>query len=156
MVSFISRHQKASLFPGFYTLFFLFGGSHSWLSLRIGLEHLNNTSSHAPAPKPSEISVRFLNTPRDSHGKPPLRITVFSHRIQSFMKNTHILHPDKFLICLSLSVVFFFLTSLFSAPSPQREYKPREARALSCLSVVSSQTSEQYLEQVTTHFNRVM
>lgn len=113
MVSFMSRHQKASLFPGFYTLFFLFGGSHFWLSLRIGLEHLNNTSSHALAPKPSEISFRFLNIPRDSHGQPLLRISVFSHRIQSLIKNTHTLHPDKLLICLSLSVLFFFLTSLF-------------------------------------------
>lgn len=116
MVSFMSRHQKASLFPGFYTLFFLFGGSHSWLSLSIGLEHFNDTSSHAPAPKPSEIRVSDSLTPPEGFS---WAATIENY---CFLTQDPVIcekrpYSPSWQICnmliTSCSFFFFFLTSLF-------------------------------------------
>lgn len=35
-------------------MFFLLSGSHSWVSIRIGLETFKYTSAQAPPPKPGE------------------------------------------------------------------------------------------------------
>lgn len=71
VVSFMSRYQKASLTPGLYMqsgMFFLFSGSHSGLSVSIGLVTFEQYQCPGCTTLAQWHQSLIPYSPRDSHG----------------------------------------------------------------------------------------
>lgn len=85
VVSFMSRYQKASLSPGLYMqsgMFFLFSGSHSALSVNIGLGTFEQYQCPGCTTLAQWHQSLIPYSPRDSHGSPSWGVWWSHSRLQ--------------------------------------------------------------------------